>query len=222
MGQYYMPYLKDREGNERKFNPQNAIYRTLKDTDEDFGYGTENGRPADYYDYFSGLKLMEHSWLENDFVNGVLEAIWDNPCQVAWVGDCASDTDDFDGRYTPEVYAAIWGEDGLPESRFEQMPETHRDGYLVNVELGRYVDLAEYAEVATYKPKWAKDGGWCIHPLPLLTAIGNGRGGGGYHGEHMEMVGAWAMDEIAYTQDAAKVAFLEKLDVSGIAFREED
>ena len=34
--------------------------------------------------------------------------------------------------------------------------------------------------------------GWQIHPLPLLTAEGNGRGGGDYHGTNMEMVGAWA------------------------------
>ena len=220
MGQYYMPYLKDRDGGERKFCPQNAIYKTLKGTDEDFGYGTANGRPSDYYDYFSGLKLMEHSWLENDFVNGVLDEIWDRPCQVAWVGDYATDPEDFDGRYTETVYQAVWGEDGLPEGRFGQMPEAHRDGYLVNVTRGQYIDLAEYAEAATYKPKWSKDGGWCIHPLPLLTAIGNGRGGGDYHGAHMEMVGLWAMDELMYTQDQSAIDGLEHL--RGGWFREED
>lgn len=222
MGQYYKPYVRGRDGKERTFNPQNAIYRTLRNTDEEFGFGTANGIPSDYYDHFSGLKLMEHSWLANDFVNGVLEAIWDEPCQVAWVGDYAAKDKDFDGRYTDAVYRAVWGEDGLPEARFERMPETHKDGYLVDVTRGRYVDLAEYAKAATYKPKWASEGGWCIHPLPLLTAIGNGRGGGDYHGEHMEMVGAWAMDEIAYTRNAERVAFLERIHPSGIAFREED
>ena len=220
MGQYYKPYLRDREGAERVFNSQNAIYRTLRDTDEEFGFGTANGIPSDYYDHFSGLKLMEHSWLENDFVNGVLEAIWDNPCQVAWVGDYADDLRDFSSRYTQEVYGTVWGNESMPDGRFDAMPSTHRDGYLVNVTRGQYIDMADYAEAATYKPKWSKEGGWCIHPLPLLTAIGNGRGGGDYHGAHMELVGLWAMDEIAYTQDAAKVEWLERL--RGGWFREED
>lgn len=222
MGQYYKPYLRGRDGEGRTFSPQNAIYRTLKDTDEEFGYGTANGIPSDYYDHFSGMKLMEHSWLANDFVNGVLEAVWDEPCAVAWIGDYADEPEDFGGCYTEAVYRGVWCEGGLPEGRFCQMPETHKDGYLVNVTRGQYVNLAEYRKVATYKPRWASEGGWCIHPLPLLTAIGNGRGGGDYHGTCMEMVGAWAMDEIAYTQDAERMALLTELDPSGIAFREED
>ncbi len=35
-----------------------------------------------------------------------------------------------------------------------------------------------------------------IHPLPLLTAVGNGRGGGDYHGKCMHLIGGWACDEI--------------------------
>lgn len=219
MGQYYKPYLRGRGGSERTFNPQNAIYKTVRGlpADAECGYMSEG-----FYDHFSGMKLTEHSWLANDFVNGVLEAVEDRPCQVAWVGDYATDPEDFDDRYTRAVYESVWCDGGLPEGGFAQVPETHKDGYLVNVTRGQYIDLAEYAEAATYKPKWASEGGWCIHPLPLLTAIGNGRGGGDYHGDCMEMVGAWAMDEIAYTQDAAKVAFLEKVDVSGVKFREED
>lgn len=227
MGQYYKPYLKDRDGDERMFNSQNAVFMTANGLSGAGGVGDPRCKwdfddPMSYGSLFSGLKLMEHAWMGNDFVNGVLEAIWDEPCQVAWVGDYADDPDDFGARYTPEVYMAVWGDEGLPDGRFDQMPTIHRDGYLVNVTRGQYVDLAEYAEAATYKPRWASEGGWCIHPLPLLTAIGNGRGGGDYHGAHMEMVGAWAMDEIEYTQDAAKLEGLEHVDASAIAFREND
>ena len=36
---------------------------------------------------------------------------------------------------------------------------------------------------------------------PLLTAIGNGRGGGDYHDEYpnFDIVGSWAMNEIYFT-----------------------
>jgi hypothetical protein len=41
----------------------------------------------------------------------------------------------------------------------------------------------------------------CINPLPLLTACGNGLGGGDYRGTMMNAVGAWAFDEIEFTFD---------------------
>ena len=42
-----------------------------------------------------------------------------------------------------------------------------------------------------------KEGEWIIHPLPLLTADGNGLGGGDYHrGTDMDKVGLWAYDII--------------------------
>jgi hypothetical protein len=36
-----------------------------------------------------------------------------------------------------------------------------------------------------------------IHPLPLLTAEGNGRGGGDYHGSDEDLIGTWARDVIS-------------------------
>ena len=35
---------------------------------------------------------------------------------------------------------------------------------------------------------------WIISPLPLLTALGNGRGGGDYKGTEMDKIGIWARD----------------------------
>lgn len=36
-----------------------------------------------------------------------------------------------------------------------------------------------------------------IHPLPLLTCEGNGRGGGDYHGSNQHLVGTWSRDIIS-------------------------
>ena len=36
-----------------------------------------------------------------------------------------------------------------------------------------------------------------LHPLPLLTCLGNGKGGGDYYGRCMEWVGAWALHALA-------------------------
>ena len=36
-----------------------------------------------------------------------------------------------------------------------------------------------------------------INPLPLLTALGNGRGGGDYSGTDEDKVGIWARDVLS-------------------------
>jgi hypothetical protein len=41
-----------------------------------------------------------------------------------------------------------------------------------------------------------------LHPLSLLTAEGNGRGGGDYNGPNMDMVGTWARDVISMENEA--------------------
>ena len=43
--------------------------------------------------------------------------------------------------------------------------------------------------------------GWILHPLSLLTAVGNGRGGGDYPENRVDyyMVGAWAGNTLEIT-----------------------
>jgi hypothetical protein len=45
-------------------------------------------------------------------------------------------------------------------------------------------------------------GSYDFHPLPLLTADGNGRGGGDYRGDDLELVGQWARDIISLELEA--------------------
>ena len=60
-------------------------YRTLLVFED----GLEECVNANQYD--NGVKLMEHSWVGNNFVNAVLGAIENNPARVAWIGDYAVD-----------------------------------------------------------------------------------------------------------------------------------
>jgi hypothetical protein len=48
-----------------------------------------------------------------------------------------------------------------------------------------------------------------LHPLPLLTAEGNGRGGGDYDGPNMDMVGTWARDVISMENEAPDYTLIE-------------
>lgn len=204
MGQYYKPYIRFMDGTEETYCSQNAIYMTrngLASTSEIDNYKHNYNRndPNSWGSCFSGLKLTEHSWMDNDFVNGIIERIWDNPAQIAWVGDYAGSC--FDWEFTEEIYRKVWsdGDDCLPELPFPALPDIHRTGCLINHSQLVFLDLKKFY---TENVVDGYGGKWCVHPLPLLTAIGNGQGGGDYFSEiGKEHIGAWSLDLIEYVSE---------------------
>lgn len=162
------------------------------------------------HDYGNGLKLMEHSWVGNNFVNAVLQNLDSNPQRLAWVGDYADSVSDEDCHFGDgyiddrdtfmKLYKALWSDEDVGEtvtSIDKSQPEyklsnEEADCFIVNLTKKCYIDMEKY--VAENKKK---DGDyfWCINPLPLLTSIGNGQGGGDYRGDDPE-VGTWAFDKI--------------------------
>ena len=140
---------------------------------------------------YTFAKLLEHSWWENSFVNSFSERIYNKLGRVIWVGDYADEPDDFDfsncsASYIP-CYREVWGD------KVQTLSSTSTDfklddKFLINYDTKQFVDLNEY------KAKSIDKHGWCIHPLPLLTAVGNGRGGGDFHEGNIgfENVGIWA------------------------------
>lgn len=181
MGQYYKPLLIAEDGTKQT---------------------------AYSHDYGNGLKLMEHSWVGNDFVNAVLQNLDGTPQRLAWIGDyadsvvddecCFSDAFITDRKDFMRLYDTLWS-DGketitpidrkLPQYK---LSNDEADCFIVNVTRNSYIDMEKY--VAEDKSK----DGWCINPLPLLTSIGNGQGGGDYRGDDAE-VGSWAFDKIYVT-----------------------
>lgn len=160
----------------------------------------KRGNEYTAYDLNDGLKLMEHSWLYNGDVNGIAEMLYKSPAQLAWVGDYADETEE-----EKAIHDRTWSEYVHPQ----ELPTG--DGYftenkfLVNHDKKEYIDIRHYTEKSMYDD-------WCPHPLSLMTAMGNGRGGGDYHSPvNADMVGSWAMDTIS-VEDEAPVGFKE-LDV---------
>ena len=171
MGQYYTPIIKRKDG----------TFET---------YYT--------HDYDNGLKLMEHSYVGNGFVDTVAKQLYNNPGRLAWIGDYAENDDYFNGDDL-----AVF----IKESQEEARELKHRkkppiaidfmeDKYVINLTKNEYVDMARYVEEAPID-RWVEAP---INPLPLLTAVGNGRGGGDYGGED-SMVGYWAGDEIVISDN---------------------
>ena len=198
MGQYYMPTLISEDGS----------IRTLYSRD-----------------YGNGLKLMEHSYIGNNFVNAVLTEIWQDPTRVAWIGDYSDDElgDAYERKLTHEdfmhYYAAAWN-DGREDLRVRPEPRSIltmriKRRYLVNHTQKVYIHIGEYIAAN----RWTEQGEWCngrydpfasydmcVNPLPLLTACGNNRGGGDYRSGNpdFDQVGSWAFDLIECTDKLPK------------------
>lgn len=167
-------------------------------------YKTENGNPIEvaispYLIDNNGAKLMEHSWLRNKYVGIYAWLLSEDGGYFGrpfvWSGDYA---DDFRGEQTlfdlaDEFCDADWcGSTLVAKNKmcrelidtYEKQKPTMR--YLVNLDKKVYMDLTECGE---------------IHPLPLLCADGNGRGGGDYWGSFQSLVGTWAFDHIGFTNE---------------------
>jgi hypothetical protein len=71
--------------------------------------------------------------------------------------------------------------------------------YLVNHDERIFINIETFISDNT-----TRGGDWngsCLNPLPLLTACGNGRGGGDYHKDCIgySYIGTWAFDWLEYT-----------------------
>lgn len=171
--------------------------------------------------YNNGIKLTEHSWISNHLVNAVYCKIRNKPRRIAWIGDY-SDTDyeTCGDAYTKQIskeefltyYHSAWAEDEdnnnfIPPSMysaedFELINEKTTGMHLVNHDRKEYLDLGEYIGRCTINGgNWA---GWCVDPLPLLTACGNDRGGGDFYDSPTTVgyndVGIWAFQELELTE----------------------
>lgn len=136
------------------------------------------------HDFDNGLKLMEHSYIGNNFVNVVANELVENPAQLYWVGDYAEESDFASSSAFNSIYGYAWqrkrGRTTLEDTKEDF--DWGKDWYYINLTTNEYV-------------KMPKCGNFVYSPISLLTAIGNGRGGGDYWGNN-PMVGTWAGNKV--------------------------
>lgn len=144
----------------------------------------------------NGVKLMEHSWIGNSFMDAISERIHNKPANIVWCGDYADEPQDF---VTIDWinYRTVYPEEHRKIPTLDKLPKKfdYSHKYLVNHTNKSYVDFDLYISKCKDKD------GWTVHPLSLLTAVGNGRGGGDYYKDCADyyMVGAWAGNNIEIT-----------------------
>ena len=140
------------------------------------------------HEYGNGYKLTEHSYIGNDFVEAVeylmspLGMFYKS--RLVWSGDYADN------------------EEGLNENLY-MMTENDTNKYKMSCP--HRVNMSSYRYVINHTQKQYVDKNnktnSSIHPLPLLTADGNGRGGGDYRGKNLHLVGTWARNTISVEKE---------------------
>ena len=140
----------------------------------------------------SGMKLMEHSYLGDEFVSTfeweLTPAGRFYKSRVVWAGDYA----DNEANTTENLYSISKSCKASELGAGEEIKTTIHYPFLVNHTTRQFVNKFKV-------PK--NRSGYQIHPLPLLTCEGNGRGGGDFYGES-PLIGSWARDVISAEKTA--------------------
>lgn len=137
------------------------------------------------HEFANGAKLTEHSYVGNNFVSAI-EYLLSNlgmfyKTRLVWAGDYADPEPNSDNLYT-----IAQGKEFIPS-----LPTSYND------------IMKDYSFIVNHtKKQYMSKKGKVYHPLPLLTAEGNGRGGGDYRGPGEDMIGIWARDVISMEIDA--------------------
>jgi hypothetical protein len=140
------------------------------------------------HEYGDGLKLMEHSYLDNPLMKTMEILIGpEGPfykSRVVWAGDYADEEMDDDNNEEPMNLYRLADD----YSSYTRLVSHSFGRYIVNHTKKLYVDKERKSE---------NNNDNMIHPLPLLISEGNGRGGGDYNGNNNELCGTWARDCIS-------------------------
>ena len=166
MGQYYKPVMVTEKGKVKVFN---------REVDGEYEMA----------------KIMEHSWFDNIMVNTFCNELLNKQVKLAWVGDYADEYERGERKpnnLTNDEIRWLVKQRKRKGRGMKFRPLAVRYTLLVNHTKKEFIDMYDYQEENRDKD------GWCIHPLPILTAVGNGFGGGDYWGANQDLVGSWALD----------------------------
>jgi len=169
----------------------------------------ENNERLDSWTFSNGAKLMEHSYIGNNYIDAVLYEIaeggWKNKPFV-WLCD-----------YNEGEYSNNW-ETSVKISSSAENPDwlDYSDAIILNTTKKEYIDLCEY------KLNWIGPRTSMIHPFTLLTnSEDESMGGGDYHLEDNRR-GLWRGDCFVVTLDRREVPHFYKNITKDVIFYEDE
>ena len=203
MGQYYVAVTsKKADFSERVcYNLQTTAYTERKENHD-----------SEAYKYYNGIKLTEHSWVGNSFTDAFSRIIYKHPQFVAWVGDYANTETGSAYERLREHFTdgdafvkSVWNDDAEEKevtAKYSNRHFNYKGKYLLNHTTKKYIPLDGFAYDETE---------WIMYPVSLLTAVGNGLGGGDYQGTDEYKIGSWAFDEISIDTEVPEGFMYEEI-----------
>lgn len=151
------------------------------------------------HDYGNGLKLMEHSWIGNDFVGVVEDLIAEGGAwhgdRIVWAGDYADEEKGSKNN--------LFGMVERDKCKIKPVGTGAKYRYVLNIDTKEYVDTNKVPLSDVYVDETGKEWPYTMHPLPILTCEGNGRGGGDFH-KSDPLVGKWARNRVSVSNTEPK------------------
>lgn len=162
------------------------------------------------HEYGQGLKLTEHSFFTNPVVEAVIACVCSfGKARVAWVGDYSDDITRKKETYSlyhhnhERLNIHPYQAPKMPKGLVWMINQTKKE--CVNLETyPKYFKATRYSLGENNCLVEKKEISNMLHPLPLLTCMGNGRGGGDYYDKYWgtetaDYVGRWAGDIITFS-----------------------
>lgn len=170
--------------------------------------------PTDFNNF---MKLMEHSYIGNNFVNAMICLIHKldqdhTGVPVVWAGDYA---DPLPSDITLYDCATDW----IARDNRSIISLIYEGGDVFDVPEMTFAINHTKKEIVKF-PKYNPEK-FTVHPLPILLADGNGRGGGDYYGKNNSLAGTWKFDLISVTDDSAMVKSLADQGYNRIKWKNE-
>lgn len=160
-----------------------------EDTKKPVAYGES-------WDFGSGAKLMEHSYMSNRFVKAVMLFMQKlGGARLVWAGDY--DEKLIDGKNN--LYEFVCDNEKNLICIDEPAEGDYADKFFA--EGVNFICNSDKKIAVSTKNIEPDSYGFKINPMPLLTAQGNGQGGGDYWGTEMDKVGTWAGDFIFFASE---------------------
>ena len=162
------------------------------------------------HDYGNGLKLMEHSYIGNNFVGVVMKLLskggewYKKP--IVWCGDYFSEEGEekyYDKTDDNLKIMPVFSMDESEQVKCVLVNHTKKEYLIISPQDFKKSTKAKAQAKKMLKVIEGEEREWKIHPLPLLTALGNGRGGGDFRGEN-EYIGYWARDILSVEKEIPK------------------
>lgn len=145
------------------------------------------------HDFNNGSKLMEFSYVGNHLVNAFCSTLAGEAKIAVCGGDYADPDRKGQIRRLYNLYQLATDKTKVnPVDYMDVCTKTYQ--YIINEDTKQFVDVYK-----AKRDKW----GMKVHPLPLLIAEGNGRGGGDYSTNRpdIDKVGIWARNLIRVSDE---------------------